>query len=51
MREINQPFSRADSGFDPDELGRLYEEERDKRIRPDAEAQYLQISNDSPFFQ
>ena len=49
MREINQPFSRGDLGFDPDELGRLYEEERDKRIRPDAEAQYLQISNDSPF--
>ena len=49
MAEINQPFSKADLGFDPDELGRLYEEERDKRIRPDAEAQYLQISNDSPF--
>ena len=49
MAEINQPFSKADLGFDPDELGRLYEEEREKRIRPDAEAQYLQISNDSPF--
>ncbi|MEC8561493.1 MAG: NAD(P)/FAD-dependent oxidoreductase [Pseudomonadota bacterium] len=49
MAEINQPFSQTDLGFDPDELGRLYEEERAKRIRPDAEAQYLQISNDSPF--
>ena len=49
MAEINQPFSQTDLGFDPDELGRLYEEEREKRIRPDAEAQYLQISNDSPF--
>ena len=49
MAEINQPFSKADLGFDPDELGQLYEEEREKRIRPDAEAQYLQISNDSPF--
>ena len=49
MTEINQPFSKAILGFDPNELGRRYEKEREKRIRPDAEAQYLQVSNDSPF--
>ena len=31
MAKINEPFSKADLGFDPDELGRLYEEEREKR--------------------
>ena len=49
MAEIDQPLSEAILGFDPTELSRRYVKEREKRIRPDAEAQYLRISNDSPF--
>tara|TARA_B100000676_G_scaffold60144_1_gene59462 strand:- start:890 stop:2713 length:1824 start_codon:yes stop_codon:yes gene_type:complete len=49
MAEIDQPLSEAILGFDPNELSQRYAKEREKRIRPDAEAQYLRISNDSPF--
>lgn len=49
MAKIDQPFSKKTLGFDPNELYQRYKEERDKRIRPDAESQYLKISNDSPF--
>jgi len=49
MDEVDQPLSEAILGFDPTELSRRYVKEREKRIRTDAEAQYLQISNDSPF--
>lgn len=36
-------------GFDPDALAERYAAERDKRIRADAEAQFVQLSHDSPF--
>ena len=36
-------------GFDPDALSQRYAAERDKRIRADAEAQFVQLSHDSPF--
>ena len=36
-------------GFDPNELTRRYATEREKRIRTDAEAQFVQLSHDSPF--
>lgn len=36
-------------GFDPDALVQRYAAERDKRIRADAEAQFVQLSHDSPF--
>ena len=36
-------------GFDPDALAQRYAAERDKRIRADAEAQFVQLSHDSPF--
>ena len=49
MDKIDQSLSEAILGFDPIELSRRYVKEREKRIRTDAEAQYLQISNDSPF--
>ena len=49
MAKIDQTRSKTSLGFDPNELSQRYEKEREKRIRPDAEAQYLQISNDSPF--
>jgi cyclohexanone monooxygenase len=36
-------------GFDPDALSQRYAAERDKRIRADAEAQFVQLSHESPF--
>ena len=36
-------------GFDPNELTKRYASEREKRIRTDAEAQFVQLSHDSPF--
>ena len=36
-------------GFDPDALAKRYAVERDKRIRADAEEQFVQLSHDSPF--
>ena len=36
-------------GFDPDALAKRYAAERDKRIRADAEEQFVQLSHDSPF--
>ena len=49
MAATDEAFSNASLGFDPDELARRYAEEREKRIRPDAEAQFVQLSHDSPF--
>ena len=49
MATIDEKFSNAKLGFDPDELARRYTEEREKRVRPDAEAQFVQLSHDSPF--
>ena len=42
-------FSTESLGFDPDALAQRYSAEREKRIRPDAESQFVQLSNDSPF--
>ena len=36
-------------GFDPNELTKRYATEREKRIRTDAEAQFVQLSHGSPF--
>ena len=36
----------AGLGFDPDALREKYRQERDKRLRPDGNAQYLQITGD-----
>ena len=36
----------ADLGFDPDALRDRYRQERDKRLRPDGEAQYLELTGD-----
>ena len=49
MSAINGILSNETLGFDPDELSQRYAEERKKRIRPDAEAQFVQLSNDSAF--
>ena len=36
-------------GFDPDELAAKYRHERDRRIRSDAESQFVEVTHDSPF--
>ncbi len=42
-------LSSMSLGFDPNELTKRYATEREKRIRTDAEAQFVQLSHDSPF--
>ena len=49
MTSTDNVLSSEALGFDPEALTRRYAEEREKRIRPDAEAQFLQLSHDSPF--
>ena len=49
MAATDNVFSSETLGFDPDALAQRYAEERDKRIRPDAEAQFVQLSHDSQF--
>jgi len=49
MSVKSDPFSIESLGFDADALAKRYAEEREKRIREDAEAQFVQLSHDSPF--
>ena len=49
MSGAQNPFSNEALGFDPDALTKRYAAEREKRIREDAEAQFVQLSHDSPF--
>lgn len=49
MSVKNDPFSIDSLGFDPDTLSKRYAVEREKRIREDAEAQFVKLSHDSPF--
>ena len=41
----NRPQS-ADLGFDPDALRERYREEREKRLRPDGNDQYLEVTGE-----
>ena len=36
-------------GFDPKQLAERYRHERDRRVRADAESQFVAVENDSPF--
>ncbi|MCR9279870.1 MAG: NAD(P)/FAD-dependent oxidoreductase [Pseudomonadaceae bacterium] len=49
MSTTSNTLSAETLGFDPEELSKRYRDERDRRIRPDAEEQFVQVSNDSPF--
>jgi cation diffusion facilitator CzcD-associated flavoprotein CzcO len=42
--------SPSDLGFDPDALRERYREERDKRIRPDGNEQYVEVTGDFTHF-
>ena len=48
MSVDRNPLSSMSLGFDPNELTQRYATEREKRIRTDAEAQFVQLSHDSP---
>ena len=42
-------FSADALGFDPQQLAERYRQERARRVREDAEAQFVEVDNDSPF--
>ena len=48
MSETLEPKAAGDLGFDPDALRAKYRAERDKRLRRDANAQYVEIKGTSP---
>lgn len=43
-------FSKEELGFDPDALRKKYDEERDKRLRPDGNDQYQEVVGDFSHF-
>nr|AJA40529.1 Baeyer-Villiger monooxygenase [uncultured bacterium] len=49
MSKLEQVLSPEKLGFDPQQLAERYRQERDKRVRADAEAQFVEVTNDSPF--
>ncbi len=49
MSKADPAFSPATLGFDPQQLAQRYREEREKRLRDDAEAQFVELDHDSPF--
>ena len=49
MSEQSPLLSQESLGFDPENLRAKYVEEREKRIREDAESQFVAVGHDSPF--
>ena len=49
MTNADTALSPDALGFDPQELSRRYRDEREKRIRVDAEAQFVEVTSDSPY--
>lgn len=49
MTNTSNPLSPDSLGFDPQELSARYRHEREKRVRADAESQFIEVTNDSPF--
>jgi len=49
MSNRENPLSAQALGFNPEQLAARYRDEREKRVRHDAEAQFVEITNDSPF--
>ena len=49
MNKLDQALSPEALGFDPEQLAERYRAERDKRLRSDAEAQFVQIDDQSPY--
>ncbi len=49
MAKVTDQLSHDALGFDPEALTSRYLHERDKRIRKDAEAQFVAVTNDTAF--
>ena len=49
MTKADQTLSTEALGFDPEQLAQRYSQERAKRLRDDAESQFVEVTNDSPF--
>ena len=49
MSRPGEIFSSEALGFDPDALMERYKHERDRRIREDAELQFVEVKTDSEF--
>ena len=48
MTKADQTLSTEALGFDPEQLAQRYSQERAKRLRDDAESQFVEVTNDSP---
>ncbi len=49
MSGVKDALSPEALGFDPQQLSERYRHERDRRVRDDAESQFVEVTNDSPF--
>jgi len=49
MSKLEEALSPETLGFDPKTLADRYRHERDKRVREDAESQFVEVTTDSPF--
>jgi cyclohexanone monooxygenase len=49
MTKAEQALSADALGFDPEQLAERYRIERSRRLRDDAESQFVQVGEDSPF--
>lgn len=49
MPNKENPLSPDSLGFNPEELKERYLHEREKRIREDAESQFVEVTNESPY--
>ena len=49
MTRTEELLTPESLGFDPQQLAQRYRHERDRRVREDAEAQFVAVTNDSPF--
>ncbi len=49
MTRAEDALSPEALGFDPRQLSERYRHERDRRVRDDAESQFVEVTNDSPF--
>lgn len=49
MTKVENLLSPESLGFDPQQLSQRYRDEREKRVRADAESQFVAVGSDSPF--
>ena len=49
MSKLEDALTPETLGFDPQQLARHYKQERDRRVREDAESQFVALGSDDPF--